>query len=147
MIDPHRPEYRGYSPTSYRDWRVIRKRALNDPQGCFIDYGAGLGRSTILAAQLPFSRVIGLDVDHSLVVRARDNIDSARCRRAIEIIECDATAFDVPLDASVLYFYNPFAGSVLRRTIERALLSYERKPRQMLFICNLPHKSASKKTL
>jgi hypothetical protein len=62
VIDPEHPDRRGYSPTSYRGWRIIRRHIFVHGRSAFIDYGAGLGRVTILAALLPFSRVIGVEV-------------------------------------------------------------------------------------
>jgi SAM-dependent methyltransferase len=134
--DTNRPDFRGYSPTSYRDWRVIRRHLA--PQGSFIDYGAGLGRVTILAARLPFSRVIGVDLDYSLVERGNQNI---RCARGLkcpaEILCCDATDFYIPSDASTLYLANPFSGDVLAAV----LANVRRLGRNISLVCNLPRSS------
>src|SRR3981189_2153520 len=70
--------WRGYGPTAYRDWRILKRHLTNDRDGSFIDYGAGLGRVTILAAQLPFKRVIGVEFDEALVERGNANIASAK---------------------------------------------------------------------
>src|SRR6516165_4450472 len=74
--DPEKPDFRGYGPTSYRDWRIIRRHIT--PKGSFIDYGAGLGRVTALAARFPFNRVIGIDLDPDLVKRGNQNLEGAR---------------------------------------------------------------------
>jgi SAM-dependent methyltransferase len=132
-----RPDFRGYAPTSYRDWRVIRRHLT--PRGSFIDYGAGLGRVTILAARLPFSRVIGIDLDRDLVKRGNQNISRARGLKChVEIICCDATRFKIPDDTSSVYFCNPFSGAVLADVLENL-----RKSRRTLhLVCNLPSQSA-----
>lgn len=60
----------GYAPTFDRDWRIIRRHLT--PRGSFVDYGAGLGRVTILAAHLPFDRVVGIELDADLVKRGNN---------------------------------------------------------------------------
>jgi hypothetical protein len=147
QLDPSRPDFRGYSPTSYRDWRTI-KRYLK-PSGTFIDYGAGLGRVTILAAVLPYSRVIGVELNSDLVRRGNDNINRARPRlRCPTSLMCaDATTFEVPDDVAVLYFANPFAGRVLRGVLTNINDSLRRTPRPMQIVCNLPKESAFEKEI
>jgi len=135
-----RPDFRGYGPTSYRDWRVIRDHIDNiGPQGAFIDYGAGLGRITVLAARLPFKQVVGVDIDPDLVERGKYNIGRARglkCRA--HIVCCDAALFDLPPDTSIVYFRNPFSGKVLAAVLENV----RKLQRDVHIICNLPIPSA-----
>ena len=48
VFDPANPERRGYSPTSYADWRIIARHLLPiDPSSSFIDYGAEIGRAHV----------------------------------------------------------------------------------------------------
>src|SRR5689334_19801587 len=69
-----RRENRGFAPTSYRDWRVIRALIRPDRASTFIDYGAGLGRATILASRMPFREIIGVEIDPAAAARANVNI-------------------------------------------------------------------------
>lgn len=132
-----RPDFRGYAPTSFRDWRIIRRHLT--PRGSFIDYGAGLGRVTVLAARLPFDRVIGLDLDQDLVDRGNQNIRRARGLKCPARLICqDATTFDIPIDASVLYLCNPFTGAVLAGMLENV----RQARRQLCLVCNVPGVSA-----
>jgi SAM-dependent methyltransferase len=144
QIDPTRPESRGYMPTSYRDWRLMKPYVLAGPQSSFIDYGAGLGRVTILAAQFVFRCVIGVEFSPSLVERARANVTSARAalRSPIKFVCVDAGAFEMPDDASTLFFNNPFAGSVLVSVLEQVRASCARRPRSLRLICTVPEHSA-----
>src|SRR5262245_16713357 len=82
MVAGH-PELRGYQPTAYRDWRIIRKYIAAKTSDVFVDYGCGLGRITILAARLPFKRVIGIDFDTALIARADRNIKASKPRTPI----------------------------------------------------------------
>jgi SAM-dependent methyltransferase len=144
VIDPDHPDRRGYSPTKYRDWRIIRRHIFVNGESAFIDYGAGLGRVTILAALLPFSRVIGVEVSPHLVRRAHDNIRNVRglLRTRIEMVIADASTFEIPKDASTLFFHNPFAGSILSSVLENARRSHCSHPRLLQIICNVPAQSA-----
>jgi SAM-dependent methyltransferase len=145
VIDPANPERRGYSPTSYADWRII-SRLLRpvDPASTFIDYGAGLGRVTILATRLGFKQVIGIDFSEDLVAKARDNLRAARShlRSPAIIIMADAASFEPPEDTSVIFFHNPFAGSILMGALQKIKTSYDACPRPLRLICNLPFESA-----
>jgi SAM-dependent methyltransferase len=141
--DTARPDFRGYSPTSYRDWWVIRRHITVSPQSAFIDYGAGLGRVTVLAARMPFTRVIGLELDEGLAERANANLRNARGMIAAAQIVCrNAASFEVPPDATTFYFCNPFAGSVLFAVVDRIRDSLTTHPRLTQLVCNLPESSA-----
>jgi hypothetical protein len=54
----------------------------------------------------------------------------------------DASTFEPPTDSSVLFFHNPFAGSILAGALERIKVSYNACPRTMRLVCNVPFESA-----
>src|SRR5262249_14217095 len=140
VIDPANPERRGYSPTSYADWRIISRRLPVDPSSTFIDYGVGLGRVTVLAARLGFKQVIGIDHSERLIAKARANLEAAkaRLRSPVTVMAADATSFEPPVDSSVLFFHNPFAGSILTSALGKIKMSYDARPRPLRLVCNLP---------
>jgi SAM-dependent methyltransferase len=134
-IDSTRPEFRGYAPTSYRDWFVLRRFIKTG--GYFIDYGAGLGRVTVLAARLPFDDVIGVEIDRDLAARGNKNLRKARrLRSPVRIICADAASFEVPSQTATIFCNNPFSGSVLTAVLGRARHA---RPR---IICDLPGDSS-----
>lgn len=137
LIDPSHPERRGYGPTEYRDWRIIKRHIAL--RGTFIDYGAGLGRVTILAARLPFDSVIGVEFDPILAARCQENIRRAESRATIDCT--DARDFDIPADAGVLFFCNPFSGSLLADVLDKARM------RHAMIVCNLPPESVFEKEI
>jgi hypothetical protein len=54
-------ERREHIPTQFNDFRrMIRFLQPETPNDVFVDFGAGLGRVLILAAMLPFKRVVAL---------------------------------------------------------------------------------------
>jgi hypothetical protein len=88
----------------------------------------------VLAARLPFRRVIGVEIDSELVATAHWNFQqSARHRRCsnLEIVAGDAAKYDCPDDATVLHFFDPFAGVALEQVIENIRISHCRVPRRL----------------
>lgn len=143
-LDDDRPECRGYGPTSFRDWRLIRPHLMIDPPGVFVDYGSGLGRVVILAAQLPFISVLGIEKDLALVKRASANIKRARChlRAPTALWSFDVIKYEPARRTSVFYFCNPFSGTILAKAMDNIRTSVATFPRPIQIVCNLPQRSA-----
>jgi SAM-dependent methyltransferase len=137
---------REHFPAPLRDFRSMKKFLWPaKPNEVFIDYGSGLGRVVVLAAMMPFRRVIGVEISPLLVERARDNL--ARCQgklrcKNVEIINTDAAMFDVPDDTTTFFFNNPFAGTILRSVLVKIYESYRQRPRTIKLLCYLPPISA-----
>ena len=76
---------------------------------------------------------------------ARFSVAQCRCKlrcRDIEVFTGDAATFEVPTDATTIYFYNPFAGKILASVLDNIYFSYEKRPRTIKLICNVPRESA-----
>jgi predicted RNA methylase len=108
-----------------------------DGSDVFVDYGSGLGRVLVCAAMYPVRKVIGVEFSPQLNEAAWSNIGNARkwmdCRE-VEIVAVDAALYPVPDDATLLYFANPFRGSILAAVLEQIEASLERAPRRIQFI-------------
>lgn len=135
------PDANDYAATPYRVFRRIFRRL---PAACFkgslIDYGCGRGRVPVLAASLPFRRVIGIELSEALHREALKNVARARVpRRAkVEILRVDATKFSVPDDVTAAYFYNPFGRSTTEKVLERIVESLRRRPREFWLLAYNP---------
>jgi predicted RNA methylase len=150
-FDLHHIDRRDYYPTQFHDFRMMTRFLKPEtPDDVFIDYGAGLGRAVILAAMLPFKRVIGIEISPTLAERARENVylcrEKLQCED-IEIVNIDAAAFEVPADAAVIFFNNPFGGTILTDVLSKIKLSHEQRPRPIKLVCNLPLESAFRKQI
>src|SRR5262249_44300208 len=134
-LDLEHEERREYSPTQFHDFRCMEQfMRPKTPDEVFVDYGSGLGRMLILAATLPFRRVIGVEISTLLAERARENI--SRCRRKlrckdVEVYIGDAATFEVPTDATTIYFNNPFAGKILANVLDKIHFSHKQQARRM----------------
>jgi hypothetical protein len=124
-----------YAPIPYRSFfAVMREVPIRPGEDVFLDYGAGRGRAMVLAARLPFRRVFGVEIEPDLVETARQNIRRAshrlRCRD-VQVVAADAAEFGCPNDATVLHFFDPFAGAILEQVIENVRTSLRRAPRRL----------------
>jgi predicted RNA methylase len=139
-------ERRQHYPTQLSDfWRMKKFLQPETQNEVFVDYGAGLGRVVILAAMLPFKRVIGVELSPVLAERARENV--RRCKgklhcKDVDVVNADATAFEIPIDTTTIFFNNPFAGQILASVLERIKFSHKKQPRRIKLVCNLPMESA-----
>jgi hypothetical protein len=142
------PECKHYGPTEYRDFKLlmmrIHKSAYN---GAFLDYGAGMGRAMVLAAEFPFKRILGVEISNELAAIASNNFSATqkkaklRCQD-IQIIVTDATDFKIPEDVTVIYLNNPFFGSVLNKVLMNIRNFKEATRSPLAIICNMPGKSS-----
>jgi len=129
-----------YTPTTYSTIRKLM-RALGPlgPKDVFIDFGSGKGRVLILAGMYPIGSVIGVELSPLLSAVARKNIQRARQRlhcKSIEVITMDVTTYQLPSDATILYFQNPFSGVILDAVLEKIKSSLVAAPRRITMVTN-----------
>jgi 16S rRNA G966 N2-methylase RsmD len=126
-----------YVPAS---WRILRRTLSRREVGehdVLIDFGSGMGRMVLEAARYPFKRVIGVELSEQLHDIARDNVRRTRQRlrcKDIDFVRCDALDYEVPDDVTVVFFNNPFQGSVFAAVIEKLITSVDRNPRPVKVI-------------
>lgn len=107
-----------YQAVWTRNLRALIRVALRaGARGVFVDIGAGKGKACIYASR-HFPRVIGVEYSSELVAAARTNQQRAR-RDNIQFILADATHYDVPDEASLVFLFNPFDDVLLGRFIAR----------------------------
>jgi hypothetical protein len=126
------------------DWFALRRalRRLHiGRDDVFVDYGSGLGRAVLIAATLPFRRVMGVELAREMTEIARANVQRNQRRlraSAVEFVVSDATAWEMPPDVTVAYFYCPFTGDIFERVIANLLASVDRHPRPLRLVYNYP---------
>jgi hypothetical protein len=108
----------------------------------FIDLGSGKGRTLLMASDYPFRRILGVELLPSLHQVAQENVaqyksDSQRCFD-MESRCADATAFPLPDGPLLIYLFNPFPESGLRRAIANLKQSLERHPRAAFVLYHNP---------
>ena len=129
-------EYSSHHP------RIIRSALASLPIShqlyTFIDVGCGKGRVLLLASELPFRRILGIEFAPSLAEIARQNVQRYRWRRQrcsdVAVLTADATDYELPLEPAVLYFANPFFPTVMCQVIRNIEQSVRHSPRDLLIL-------------
>jgi SAM-dependent methyltransferase len=124
-------DYRGIEPERFA--AALRSVAMEPANFTFIDFGSGKGRALLLASQLPFRRVIGIEFSPELHAIAQRNIHlfphGPDACSTVESRCMDFLDFDLPPDPSVLFFYDPCSETIFRSLLEKiraSLLAYPR---------------------
>ena len=122
-------EYRRYDPSG--EWMLrdpVAALGLDPTKYDFIDYGAGKGRVMMLAMEMKFLSVAGIELSDRLCAVARSNIARFAERSGIatpaRVLNADATAIAPEGRHILAYFYNPFGATIMaavRRQLEDAL--------------------------
>jgi SAM-dependent methyltransferase len=108
----------------------------------FIDLGSGKGRTLLMASDYPFRRIVGVELLPTLNQAAQENLnkyhsESQKCF-AIESICADATEFPFPAEPTLLFLFNPFPESGLRRVIANLEQSLRERPRKIYLLYHNP---------
>jgi hypothetical protein len=108
----------------------------------FIDLGSGKGRTLLMASDYPFRRIVGVELLPALNDAALDNLgkyqsEAQKCF-AIESICGDATEFAFPAEPIVLFLFNPFPESGLRRVMANLERSWREHPRKIYLLYHNP---------
>jgi predicted RNA methylase len=122
--DRHVTAYYGVAPSVFHAllcrWQRSRP-AWPMEEFTFIDVGAGMGRAVLLAAQLPFRQVVGVELNPTLARIARKNLAviraSGRVLAPTKIICGDAVEFRLPAGPCLAFLFNPFGAPVMRRLL------------------------------
>lgn len=95
-----------------RRWRETLPSSGRVEAYTFVDIGAGKGRAMLLAAELPFRKVIGMELNEELASIAQRNIAlwsrMTRSRAKLRVLHQDAARFRWPRTPLLVYLNNPF---------------------------------------
>ena len=133
-----------YQPTVEEEFAAIMQHlaTVDFETFTFIDLGSGKGRALLMASDYPFRKIIGVELLPALHRAAEENVkhyrsDSQQCF-SLESILADATVFPFPEGALVLYLFNPFPESGLRRMITNLEQDLQSKPRTTYVLYHNP---------
>jgi hypothetical protein len=130
-------------PPLWRYWPTLEapfKRmmsALDVPpeQFVFVDLGSGKGRVLLMASDLPFARIIGVELSPALHRVAERNVrayhsSSQRCSD-FELVCMDAAAWQLPDENVVIYLFQPFPAETMASVLANLESSLRRTPRRI----------------
>jgi SAM-dependent methyltransferase len=92
--------------------RIMQALAVSPEETTFVDLGCGKGRVLMMASDLPFHRIVGVELSPALLEVARRNLDiyrspAQRCH-AFELACVDAARWQPPDEPLVVYLFQPF---------------------------------------
>ena len=133
----------GYEPVQPAVFHAMVRASRVDPAHySFIDFGSGKGRALVLAAELGFGRVIGVELAPALHQAALRNVAAYGQRRpdapTIELSCGDAVEFPVPAEPLFVCLYNPFGEVVLRKVLSNIELAWRARPRPVVIAYRNP---------
>jgi SAM-dependent methyltransferase len=103
--------------------RALRQLRIRHGDYSFIDVGSGKGIVSLLAAQYPFRRVIGIEISAVLHHTAEKNLAlyraSCTLRAPVHFVNVNALDYDVTHENQVVYLYNPFDATFLKAFLDR----------------------------
>lgn len=139
----HSP-YQPTEPALFHEMlRDLQGRAgLDFADFTFVDLGSGKGRTLLMASDYPFQSIIGVELLPALDHIAKQNLhqyrnESQKCF-VVESICADATNFAFPDAALIVYLFNPFPESGLRRTLANLGQSLQQHPRSVYVLYHNP---------
>jgi SAM-dependent methyltransferase len=138
LHDRHNTAYYGVAPSVLR--KLIRRWQRNRPSATieefsFIDVGAGMGRAMLLAAELPFRQVVGVEINPTLARIARRNMavwrSQGRARAPMRLSARDAVEYRLPQGPCLAFLFNPFGEPVMRRLLAAWRKDFARRSGQL----------------
>jgi SAM-dependent methyltransferase len=139
----HSP-YQPTEPELFREMldALAQRTKLQFSDFTFLDLGSGKGRTLLMASEYPFRRIVGVELLPSLHETAQENLSryKGESQRSftLESICADATQFPLPEGPLVLYLFNPFPESGLRRVIAKLEQSLRDHPRVVYVLYHNP---------
>jgi predicted RNA methylase len=122
-------------------WRTSGPAAAMN-ETTFMDLGAGMGRAVLLASEIGFKAVVGVELHPGLAGIAKKNVkrwrEAGRERAPMKIVEADAVEFTLPDGPLLAFLFNPFGAAVLRRLLKtwRALLAARPQALDIVYVNN-----------
>lgn len=142
--DRHVTAYYGVAPSILRQmvelWRTTSPKHRT-ARYCFVDIGAGKGRAMLVASELGFRRVIGVELNPTMADIAQANIDhwvhthtadnTAPAIAPIRLLEQDALELDLPAGPCVLFLFHPFEAPLMKQFLRRIEAQFADRPGEL----------------
>jgi SAM-dependent methyltransferase len=129
-------EYQSHHPKIIR--AGIRSLQIKHQDYTFVDFGCGKGRVLLVASEFPFRKIVGIEFAPPLAEIARRNLKTYRATHRkcldIEVTTADATQYELAPGPQVLYFYSPFALTVMDQVVRNIEDSLQKSPRDLFVL-------------
>ena len=115
---------------------------LVSKQGQILDFGCGKGRPLLVALEHGVKKVIGVEYDKNLCDICLNNLNNYSkgknydCK--YEVIEMDASFYNIDDDVNVILLFNPFDEQILAKVMSNISKSIKRKSRIIYIVYSNP---------
>lgn len=120
-----------YEPTDYCVLERVAESGLIRKRDRLIDYGCGKGRVSFFLSSQVGCKCVGVEFDERIYGRAMSNRKEGGHRGRTEFLNMKAQDYEVPADATVCFFFNPFSVEILAKVMTRIIGSYYETPRDI----------------
>ena len=139
--DEHVTAYYGVAPSILRSL-VSLWLETNPPHAInryvFVDVGAGKGRAILVASELPFRQVIGVELNPTMADIAQRNVDNwieshasdptAAPHAPVGLVEQDILDFDFPKSPCIAFLFHPFEAPLMKKLLRRLERRFGSRP-------------------
>lgn len=136
----HGNNYAPIEPARFK--AILETLSIRFEDFVFVDFGSGKGRALLLASEAPFRKIIGIDFSPELHAVALSNIAKFNSPRrmcpTVESVCGDFLAFPLPLEPSVLFFFDPCDKRVLAAMLAKVSESLGAHPRELCLVYAAP---------
>jgi SAM-dependent methyltransferase len=119
---------------------VLRGFDINFQEFTFVDFGSGKGRVLLMASELPFRSIIGVEFSPELHEIAQRNIASYKSATQkcsdISLVCTDFINFELPSGPLFAFLYNPTSRAVTSHLASNIMTTF---PRQVWILYVTPH--------
>lgn len=134
--DRHITAYHGTAPSLFRKLMARWQEQARWPveRTAFVDIGAGKGRAMLLAAEMPFRRIVGVELHPALAAMARRNVElfvAGRESPPMRVEEADVMRLRMPAGPCCLFLFNPFDLVLMDRFLERVEREFRGRERDL----------------
>lgn len=122
-----------YQPINYYTAEQLFKQVFpKDVRGTLIDIGCGKGRIFGVGAAYHFKKIIGVDFSEKLckdaLLTAKKIVDKNNTV-SIKVVYQDAATYEIPVDVTTIFLFNPFDTKVMREVVKHINESQRLHPR------------------
>lgn len=140
IVGANRDHGRAYQATRIRSLRRVLKwlRPHIDSGKILVDLGCGKGRVLLVAAELGFEEVRGVEFAEELCATARRNCERYFGRKRLStrfhVEHADAANYEIKPSEHLFFMFNPFDHIVMGRVLDNIQRSCAQYPRRVMIL-------------
>ena len=131
--DLYNTAYYGISPSTLR--AALSHVPIQPEEFTFVDLGCGKGRALLVASELPFREVVGVELDPELCAVAAANAQRLPHGAAsVRVLNQDALLVRYPQTPLLIYMYHPFLAPLLKRVLAEIERQFREADREIYLL-------------